>query len=797
MREFLKELVLAGRALRKSPGFFAAAVVSLALGIAANATIFAAIDVFLVRPLPYHDPDRLVQVWTTVPERGWDEEGVSVPEFADWQRDVHHLSLSGYTQTSYSLAGTEFPERLIGYQTRNLFPVLGVPAALGRTLGPADETAGNENVALLSYNFWQRRFNGDPAIIGKTLLLNGQAYTAVGVMPQHFSFPRNGVDLWTPLVVTGKETRDDRSLFVLGRVVANSNQQQGTTELTGVVTRMAREYPESNAGYSVRTVRLDHDVYDETFRQASLICSVAVAFVLLIACANVANLLLARGAVRGRELAVRAALGAGRWRIIRQLLAESVLLALAGGLLGLLLSIWGVRGLVSLMPAQFPGVDEIAVNGRLVVYTFGISLLSSLVFGLAPALSASRADMYSSLRETGRTGSAGKGQGRLRKIFVVAEISLALVLLISAGLLIKASIQLQMTDLGFEPRGLLTARVALPEATYPDSGTVISFYDNLVSRLNGIAGVSIAGATSTLPMNGGAGDYYTIEGEPVPEKGKEPLVQVRCITPGYLEAMHMPLIKGRSITAEDRPEGRRVALVNEAMVRQHWPSTEPLGHRIVMSGQAYEIVGVVADARDFGPDDPPPTLVYVSEFQRSFRNMSLVLRTDRDPAALASSLREAVRAGDPGLPIYDLQTMDELVTNQQRGDRIMPRLLGIFGGVALVLAVLGVYSVMAYMVTQRTREMGIRLALGAEGRDIRSLVVKQGIRLATMGTVIGLALAAASTRALSSFLFGVSAFDPLVFGGVTAALVGAALLASLIPAARASRVSPLVALKSE
>ncbi|MEO8295353.1 MAG: ABC transporter permease [Gemmatimonadota bacterium] len=797
MKDFLKEFVLAGRGFRKTPGFFAAAVISLALGVAANSTIFAALDAFLVRPLPYKDPEQLVQVWTTVPERGWDEEGISLPEFEDWQRESRLLTFGGYAYRSYSLAGTDAPERLIGYQVKNVFGILGVQPMLGRTLGPADEEPGNDHVAVLSAKVWERRFNSDPGIIGQPLLLGGQAYTVVGVMSPHFDFPENGIDLWTPLVGDGTEKRDDRAVSVVGRIAKGTDQQQATTEIVGIVDRLARAYPESNAGVSARTVALDHEVYNDTFRQAALICTVAVAFVLLIACANVANLLLARGAVRGRELAVRAALGAGRWRIIRQLLAESMLLALAGGALGLVLSYWGVRGFVSIMPASTPRMSEVAVNGRLLIYTLGLSLVSGIVFGLAPALSASRADLYSSLRETGRTGSAGRDQGRLRKIFVVAEISLALVLLVAAGLLIKASIQLQRTDLGFVSKGLLTGRVALPEKDYADSNAVITFYTNLADRLAQIPGVAVSGATTVLPMNGGMGDFYTIEGEPVPEKGKEPLVQIRGITPGYLEAMHINLMRGRPITTEDRLAGRPVALVNEAMVREHWNAGEPLGHRITLSSGTYDIVGVVADAREFGPDDDAPSLVFVPEFQRGFRNMSLVLRTTADPGSLGSKLREAVSAQDPGLPIYDLQTMDELVKNRTQGDKIMPRLLGIFGGVALVLAVLGVYSVMAYMVTQRTKEVGIRLALGADGNDILKLVVGQGSRLAITGTLVGLGLAALTTRALSAFLFGVSAFDPLVFGGVTLALLGAALLASLIPARRASRVSPLIALRAE
>ena len=797
MTGFLTELKLAIRTLRRSPGFVAAATLSLALGIAVNSTIFAAIDAFLIRPLPYLEPDRLVQVYSTLPKRDWDDVGVSFADFQDWKTANRSMELAAHSGASFNLTGNEEPVRIEANQSNNLFTVLGATPALGRGFLPAEEVPGGNRVVLLSHRFWLNQFEGDSSLLGQSILLNGDAHTIIGIMPEDFRFPDNRTQAWMPFTGDPSESREDRYFEVVGRLRPGVTRDAAESEMGGITTRLAAEYPESNAGYSSRVISLDNAIYDETFRQASLICTVAVAFVLLIACANVANLMLARGAVQGRDLAVRAALGAGRWRLARKLLAESMVIALVGGGLGLVFSFWGVRSLVSIMPSWFPRAEEIAVNGRLMLYILGLCVVSGIIFGLAPAISASRSDIYSSLRETGRTGTPGAGHGRLRKAFVIAEISLALVLLIAAGLLVKASIQLQRIDLGFQPQGLLTARITLPEYQYADSTSIIPFYDELTTSLAAMPGVASAGATSLLPMDGGNGTYYSIEGEPEPEKGKELVAQFRVITPDYLEAIGTPLKEGRALTVQDRLDAPKVALVNEAMAERHWPGRSPLGRRVVLTSGAYEIVGVVRDARDFGPDDDTPALIYLPAGQRGFRSMSLVVRTDQDPAALAPAIRELVRAKDAGLPVYDLRTMNDVLKDDQSGDKIMPKLLGVFGGIALVLAVLGVYGVMAYSVAQRTQEVGIRMALGANGGDILRLIVRQGGLLALAGSVIGLLLAFGTTRGLSAFLFGVSAFDPVIFGGVTGSLLLAALVASFIPALRATRVNPVVALKNE
>jgi predicted permease len=797
MTAFLTELKLAIRSLARSPGFVAAATLSLALGIAVNSTIFAAIDAFLIRPLPYAEPDRLVQVYSTVPDRGWDDAGVSWADFQDWRSSNRSVELAAHTRANFNLTGGDEPVRIEGDQSNNLFPVLGVSPAIGRGFLPAEEAVGGPRVVLLSHRFWRSQFEGDSAVTGRSILLNGDPYTVIGVMPETFRFPDNRTQVFMPFTGDPTEARDTRYLEVVGRLKPAFAVDAAATELEGITKRLASEYPEANAGYSSRVVTLANAIYDETFRQASLICTVAVGFVLLIACANVANLMLARGAVQGRDLAVRAALGAGRWRLARKLLAESLVIALAGGVMGLLLSFWGVKGLVSIMPSWFPRADEIAVNGRLLLYILGLCLISGIIFGLAPAISASRSDIFSSLRETGRTGTPGAGHGRLRKTFVIAEISLALVLLIAAGLLVKASVRLQRVDLGFEPEGLLTARINLPEYQYADSTSIIPFYTELTGALASLPGVSSAGGTALLPMDGGMGTYYTVEGEPEPEKGKELVVQFRVITPDYLTTIGTPLTEGRGLEDTDRLESPKVALINETLAERHWAGRSALGQRVKLTSGTYEVVGIVRDARDFGPDDDTPALIYLSSAQRGWRSMSLVVRTERNPAEVAPALRELVRARDAGLPIYDLRTMNDVIRENQGGDKIMPKLLGVFGFIALVLAVLGVYGVMAYSVAQRTQEVGIRMALGADGRDILKLIVRQGGWLALIGSVFGLAMAFGTTKALSAFLFGVSAFDPVIFGGVTASLLLAALVASVIPAFRASRVNPIVALKSD
>ena len=798
MDTLLADLRFAVRSLLKSPGVFAIAALSLALGIAANVTIFAAVDAFLLRPLPYPEPERIVQLWATNTERGWDRSSISLPDFVDWREQSRTMDVAAYSNVSFNLSGGDEPERVTGLRvSANMFGVLGVRPTLGRGFVPEEEQVGRDRVVVVTDALWHRRFGGNPRIVGETILLDGERYTVVGVLPADFRFGSPELELWAPLSRSGTELRSSRPLEVLGRMRPGVTIDRARAELVSIARRLAQAYPEQNKGMSATVISLFDEIYDPTFRLAATICTVAVAFVLLIACANVANLLLARAASRSRELAVRSALGASRGRIARQLLTESLVLALVAGSLGLVLSVWGVRVFKGIMPPDVPRVESIGIDARVLAYTLAISLGAGLLFGIAPALQASRSDLNSTLREGGRSGAMGMRRGRLRASLVVAEVSLALVLLIAAGLLIKSSVRLQTVELGFEPANVLTLRLTLPQQQYGDSVKTVAFHEQLLERVRALPGVTAAGGTTVLPLRGGAGAFYRVEGEPVPEPGREPVVQVRSVTPGYFDAMRIPLVRGRDIGQRDGHGALPIAVINEALARKHWPGRDPVGQRLVFQSGAREIVGIVENTRDFGPDDDAPEMVYFSALQRNPVSLNLVIRTTADPAALTSTVRAQVAALDPNLAIYAIATMPEVVRRSLQGDMIMTKLLGTFGAIALLLAVIGVYGVMAYSVSQRTQEVGVRMALGARGPDILRLILRQGLTLAAAGVVIGLLLAAGTTRALAAFLHGVSTFDWTIFGGVTAALVLSAVVASLIPASRATKVDPLVALRAD
>ena len=799
MEGLLKDLQFALRSLAKRPALFAVATLSLALGISANTVIFAAIDAYLIRPLPYPKPDQLVQLWTTNLTRGWRRVTTSPPDFADLRAASRTTEIAALTGGSYNLSGGDRPERLVGSRvSANFFDVMGVRPVVGRTFASEDEQTGAGRSVVLSHAFWQRRFAASRTIVGQTLLLDGAPYTVVGIMPKEFKFPSTGIDVWTPLVRSGSESRDARYLQLYGRVKDGVTLDGARTELASIMKRLAEQFPE-NTGNGVNVLQLHRAIYNEQFHRGATISMVAVVFVLLIACANVANLLLARATGRARELALRTALGAARGRLLQQLLTESVVLALAGGILGVVLSIWGVKAFVSIIPPDFARTETIALDARALLFTLGVSLAAGIVFGLAPALHGTSDNLNGALREGGRGATMGSRRNRLGAMLVVAEISLALVLLISAGLLIKGSILMQRVDLGFSPDGVLTTRVSLPESQYPDSARVIAFHDQLLARLRQTPGVDAAGATSDLPFEGGSGTTYSIDGAPKPEAGKEPFAEFKAIAPGYLDAMRLRLLSGRDFAGQDRLGSPLVVLASETFVKKHWPNGNAIGQRVILGANPTprEIVGIVHDSRDNGPDDEPPMMLYVPALQRASRNLAYTVRSSMAPSTLTATVRDVLAKVDPTLPLYSVRTMSEVMEIERRGEQIMPRLLGVFGAVALLLAIMGVYGVMSYSVSQRTQEMGVRMALGAQRTDILRLVLRQGGLLTLIGMIVGLALSAGATRALSFFLFGVSAYDPLIFGGVTASLTAAALLATFIPARRAVRVDPLVALRND
>ena len=793
----LQDMKYAWRSLRQAPGVFVVAALSLAIGVAVNVTLFAGVDILLLRPLDYPNASRLVQVWGDNRERGWNQSSLSFPDLMDWRKESSTLSFAAYTGGNYNLAEGDRPDRVSGLRVSpNFFSLLGVSPIRGRLFNADEETPGRGRVVVLDNRFWKSRFNADSNVIGRSIRLDGEAYTVVGILPLHFRFGDVN-QIYTPLELDPAADRASHFLEAIGLLKPGVTLERANTELAAMTGRQAELYPASNRGNGAHAITLYHEVVDSTARQAGVICMVAVTFVLLIACANVANLLLSRAAGRNRELAVRSALGAARGRLIRQMLTESLILAAAGGALGLVLSIFGVRWFRTLIPADFARIEKLALDARVLLYGFVMILSAGIIAGIAPAFQVTRGSLTDPLKDGGRGGSVGLKHGRLRTSLVVAEISLALVLLISAGLLIKASLKLSHTDLGFDPANALTFAVSLSEKEYPDTLAVLNVQDQLQARLAALPGVTAVGAVTQLPMAGGNGTFYHVEGQPVPEAGKQPVLQYRDATPGYLGAMKIGLVKGREFASSDRIGSPKVVVINEALAKRHWPAGDAMGHRLVFSSGSYEIVGIVKDVREFGPDDPPPALAYFSAPQYFVRTLRYVVRTSGDPELIIPKVREEVGAVARDLPAYNIRTLQQHIELQTQTDQIMPKLLTVFGAIALVLAVIGVYGVMAYSVSQRTQELGIRRALGAEGRDIVGLVMRQGAMVAGLGALIGLAISFAATRGLSSFLFGVSAFDPVVFGGVTAALVGAAVIATLIPARRALRVDPLVALRND
>jgi putative ABC transport system permease protein len=802
MDTLLADLRFALRSLRKHPTVFAVAVLSLAFGVAANTTIFAVVDAFLVRPLPVPDADRIAAVWTTNPTRGWTRISSSAGDFTDWRQESRTLELAASTGGSFNLSVPgDRPERVQGARvTPNYFRVFAFAPVAGRAFLPEEGTPGNDRSVVLSHAFWTRRFGADRGVVGSTISLDGRAYTVVGVMPEDMRFPNGGVDVWTPLVLDAATLADRRSryLAVTGKLRPGATLEGARAEMEGVQRRLAGAHPD-NTGNGVLLNTLHDDIYDEEFKLGTSIAMVATIFVLLIACANVANLLLARGAARARELALRTAIGASRRRLVGQLLTESVVLALVGGTLGVLLSVSGVRALRAIIPADFYRAETVALDGRALVFTLVVCLGAGILFGLAPALQATR-ELGTALREGGRSASLGARRNRLGASFVVAQLALSLALLISAGLLLKASVKLQSVDLGYDPANVLTMRVTLPESQYPDTVKVGQFHAELLRRLRALPGVEAAGATTMLPMDGGTGTGYTIDGEPKPKEGEEHFAQYRATTPGYLPAMRIALARGRDFTDQDRPGAPLVMLVNEAFVRRHWPgrgAEAAIGKRVVLTSGPREVVGVLRDARDFGPEDDTFPMMYVPAIQWGNRSLSYVIRSSRAAGPLADAVRAELAALDPSLPAYAVRPMQEIVDGVVAGSQALPRVLGAFGVIALFLAVIGVYGVMAFNVGQRTQEVGIRMALGAQRGDIGRLVLRQGLLLAGVGLGIGLVLALGLTSALGAFLHGVSAFDPSIFGGVTLALCAVALGATWVPARRATKVDPLVALRYE
>jgi putative ABC transport system permease protein len=809
MRTLLQDVRYAVRTLWKSPGFTVVAVLALALGIGANAAIFSVVKAVLLSPLPYPDPERLVWVREINPGSDIMDEPASAPDYNDWRtqgRSFEGVAAFGYAGGTIT-DGDREPERVAGMSTSaNFFRVVGVAPALGRGFLPEEEAAGRNRVVVISHGLWQRRFGANPNVLGQTITITGNPHTIVGVAPANFKTPVPGPkppDLWFPIAFNFDESRR-RSDFlnVVGRLKEGATVEQARAELEALAARLAAEHPSTNAGWGVKVEPL-HERVVGNVRQALWVLMGVVGFLLLISCANVANLLLARAAGRRQEIAVRTALGARRGRLVRQFLTESLLLGLAGGGLGLVLAAWGVELLVALSPGNIPRLEEVSLDARVLAFTFGVSVLTGVVFGLLPALSASKADLSVSLKEGGTRGStAGASSAALRGLLVVAEVAITVVLLAGAGLMIRSFMAIQSVDPGFRADRIMTFDFALPMTTYKEESQRATFFEQLTARAATLPGVERAAVIDALPLTGGGSVLgFVIEGRPPlpPEKVQD--ANFFSVTPDYFDVMGIPSVRGERLTERHRADVPDVAVINEAMARRYWPGEDPIGKRLNIGDPEktpwITVIGVVRDARTGGLDKEPYPQMYVPSAQFPYRAMTFVARTSGDPTSIAPALRHELAALDKDLPLYNVRTMEQVLCDSVSRRRFQMILIAAFAGVGLLLAAVGIYGVISYGVAQRRHEIGVRMALGARAADILKLVVGQGLGLTLAGVGLGLAGAFVLTRVLSSLLYGVSATDPLTFACVAVALLGVALLACLVPARRATQVDPMIALRYE
>ncbi|MFL6276767.1 MAG: ADOP family duplicated permease [Blastocatellia bacterium] len=804
----LQDLRYALRMLRRSPGFTTVAVVTLALGIGANTAIFSVINAVLLRPLPFRNPERIVALFNASTENPSARGEFSYPNFIDYQARARSLeSVAAYVTSGAVFSMNDEPEVVTGADvSAELFPLLGVEPLLGRGFMAEEDRPGGPPVVVLSYQFWQSHFGGDRQIIGQTIKLSGNL-TVIGVMPPAFKFPLNSeqpIEYWTPLgPEVSERSRTQRGLIFLnlvGRSKEGIALEQVQTELTAIASSLEAEYPATNTGRRVRAVSLHKDLVGE-IRPALLALFGAVGFVLLIACANVANLLLARASARSKEMALRAALGAGRGRIVRQLLVESLLLAALGGAAGLLLAEWSLQLFVATGPAEFLRVNRIGLDATVLAFAFFASLFTGVVFGLAPAMQVRRVDLNEVMKEGIKGSSASRAGGRFRSALVVSEVALSLVLVIGAGLLIKSFGRLLSIDPGFEPDRVVAMALPLSPSKYPGPEQKAMFFQQVIERVRGLPGVEGAAATTLLPV-GEADIVYSfdVKGRPPAMPGNEPKARFQTITPGYFEVMHMGVRRGRTFTERDTMSSSQVIIINEALARRYFPDEEPIGKWItdIDEQPAREIIGIVGDVHQRGLDEEVVPIMYTSSLQSSAGQMDLIVRSiSKSPSDLVPAVRHVIREVNPGQLIYRTRTLDELIAKSVAPRRFNMLLLAVFAFVALVMAATGIFGVMSFAVAQRTREVGIRMALGAQRRDILRLIVGHGMLLALLGIAVGLTAAFGLTRLISSLLFGVSASDPVTFAGVAALLVIVLLIACYLPARRAAKVDPMVALRYE
>jgi len=811
MNTLLQDLRYSLRMLLKRPGFTLVAVITLALGIGANTAIFSVVNAVLLNPMPYRAPDQLVQFWESNPLKNWTQNVIAPANLFDWQKQNQSFEeIAAYVGSDkkgpgiagLQLTGDGEPERVQAlFVTGNIFSVLGTDAMLGRTLREEETWEGKHTVIVLSYGLWQRRFGSDPNIVGQTIALNGRNREVVGVMPPGFYFPSKEIEMWVPMGWNHEQiasVRRPHFLRAVGRLKTGVTLDQARAEMTAIAGQLEQQYPDTNTQMGVGLGPLKEWIVSDT-RLPLIVFLVAVAFVLLIACANVANLLLARAATRTREVAIRTALGARRSRIVKQLLTESLVLAVAGGALGLLLALWCRDLLVTFSPGDIPRLDEARLDWRVLGFALGITLLTTLLFGLVPALQSSKPDLMSTLKEGGQKG--GSAGGRVRNTLVVAEVALALVLVIGAGLMIRSFLRLQQVDPGFNPNNLLMLSISLPGARYPEDSQATAFFEQAEQRIRNLPGVEAVGSTTKPALTGyrWTGDM-TIEGRSPEDYVRE--VRHKEITPDYFRAMGIQLISGRFFDSSDHDKSLPTIIVNEALARRSFAGEDPIGKRLTFNKPTQKptwqtIIGVVRNEKQDSLSAEPKPEIYQSYLQNANNEMTFIVRTAGDPRSLAAAVRDEIRALDKDLPPFNIKTMNDLMYESLARERFTTLLLTIFAGLALVLASVGIYGVMSYAVTQRTHEIGIRMALGAQTRDIFRQVVGQALRLAGLGVALGLAAAFALTRLMASLLYAVSTTDPLTFALIAILLSGVALLASYIPARRAMKVDPMIALRYE
>ncbi len=811
METLVKDIRYGLRNLLKHPAFTALVVVTLALGIGASTAIFSVVNTVLLRRLPYAQAERIVAIQEIDPKgkRGQ----VTPANFLDWRaQNTVFAHLAAILTRPANLALGDQAERIeLAMTSANFFAVFSAEPERGRLFIPTDEQAGHAPIVVVSHALWQRRFGGDPELVGKSISLDGQSYTVVGIAPAGFQYP-DRTEVWVPpfrLAPTLNERMDPTQVRGFGMLSAVAllkpgvSLQQAASEMETVTARLRQQYPDTNNRRFNRVVSLKAHLVGETGSMLLLLFG-AVSFVLLIACANVANLLLAGAASRQKEMAIRTALGASRWRVMQQLLTESTILALAGGAFGLLLALWGVALITKLLPQDFPRLAENNLDWRVLSFTLGASVLTGILFGLAPALQISRTDVQESLKESGRGASGSKRHNRLRNLLIVGEVALSVVLLAGAGLLFRSFLHLQSVNAGFTQQQVLTVRLTPSGPNYSRDAVYMSFYSQVMQRISDLPGVQAVGAINTLPLGKGPTAGIRIEGAPLETRDKWPSTNYRGVSADYFRAMNIPVVQGRAFSDRDTENAPLVMIINQALARRDFPNENPLGKRINLGGNNpqgqpiwWEIVGVTADVRNLELREEATPEFYTSALQDTWTGMSVVVRTTVEPASLTPEVRRIVAEVDKSAPVSEVKTMEHIVDEAVTQPRFNLFLLGLFGGIALLLSAAGIYGVTAYAVTQRTKEFGIRMALGAQVGDVLRMILGQGMRLIAVGLVIGLLASFALTRLLKSLLFGVSVTDPLTFVAITLLLTLVALLACYIPARRATKVDPLVALRYE